>query len=197
MTAVPVVRVTLPWLEEEKADDKGIRGWITSSVKSRALAMAKKKNLHLQLHLAMVGGSHVRCWVFLATRPVQHWFLPSMASSRLYKRYLQLFNQWPLDVTKGRHRDLGQHLRDRVAVAFDKGEATTISDVAKCEAVLASLERIANDTYFLPEDRKIATSTGLSSDVCSLLTSEEGLKQLAEGKVDFLSAVKEGKKSDQ
>lgn len=117
-------------------------------------------------------------------------FTRLMASSRLYKRYLQLVNQWPLDPSKGATRDLGQHLRNRIAETFSKGEATEISDAAKCEAVLASLERIANDTYFLPGDRKIATSTGLSTAQCSMLTSEEGLEALKQGNREYLSAVK-------
>ena len=100
-----------------------------------------------------------------------------MSSSRLYKRYLQLLNQWPLDPSKGRERDLGQHLRNRIASAFKDGENTQVADVAKCEAILASLERIANDTYFLPNDAKIATASGLDPESAAYLTSQEAIEE--------------------
>lgn len=125
-----------------------------------------------------------------------------MSSSRLYKRYLKLLDQWPLDPSKGRQRDLGQHLRNRITSAFKDGENTEIPDVAKCEAIVSSLERIANDTYFLPNDAKIATATGMDPGSISLILSEEGMQMLEEAKqskilLPFTRKSKKSSSSDQ
>lgn len=110
-------------------------------------------------------------------------------ATRLYRRYLQLFNQWPLDPSKGRGRDLGQHIRNRVAITFSHGESTEIPDHGKCQDILSSLERIANDTYYLPSDAKISTSSGLTPESCSLLTSDQAQELMRSQEEDTIKLL--------
>ncbi|XP_015782411.1 ubiquinol-cytochrome-c reductase complex assembly factor 2 [Tetranychus urticae] len=65
--------------------------------------------------------------------------------SKLYRRYLNLVQAWPVDATKD-GRDFGQFLRKKTVTIFNQGELTTI-DERYWEPRILALERIARDVH--------------------------------------------------
>ena len=64
-----------------------------------------------------------------------------------YKKFVKLLEMWPLskNVLPG-SKDLGQHIRERVASEFQSGKAADIN-VAECDRIHDSLHRIATNSY--------------------------------------------------
>ncbi|KAJ8674100.1 hypothetical protein QAD02_005362 [Eretmocerus hayati] len=65
--------------------------------------------------------------------------------ANLYKQYMTLLKRWPVDELKP--QDLGQHIRDRVKIAFAKGENSKIDDRQRCQEYYESLNRITLNHY--------------------------------------------------
>lgn len=93
------------------------------------------------------------------------------------------------------YRDLGQHLRVQIKLAFAKGEASRIKDKNICEKNYESLDKLASDYYAkkYPTTFK-KTSTGLSLELCQLALSIEGQQALQRNKLGFYERVKESAK---
>lgn len=95
-----------------------------------------------------------------------------------YKKFVRLLEIWPADNSKF-GRDLGQHIRNKVAESFREGAATKLADVAECKKQFNALENIAKNKFqnqygikFLDD----TASTGLTLDECHLLMATESLQ---------------------
>ncbi|XP_049877631.1 probable methyltransferase-like protein 15 homolog [Pectinophora gossypiella] len=96
-----------------------------------------------------------------------------------YKKFIKLIAKWPLDNTKG-DRDLGKFIRDRVKVAFETSERQNL-DSELCNRQYTALNKIADNHYKNKYKRsKNSTSTGLSTEECNLILSNEVLAYLKE-----------------
>ncbi|CAK1583245.1 unnamed protein product [Parnassius mnemosyne] len=96
-----------------------------------------------------------------------------------YKKFTRLIAKWPLDSTKG-DRDLGKFIRDKVKAAFETTEKQNL-DSELCNRQYNSLNRIA-DNYYKNKYKRLRTSTatGLSTEECNLILSNEVLAYLKE-----------------
>lgn len=95
-----------------------------------------------------------------------------------YKQFLRLLESWPLDSSK-KGRDLGQHIREKIAEAFPTGETSKIN-VEECANVHASLKRLADNYYGDKFKRTHSSSaTGLTLEQCSGITSTEFLREVS------------------
>lgn len=107
-----------------------------------------------------------------------------MANS--YKKFLKLLELWPVDSSKA-GRDLGQHIREQVKVAFKAGEIN-VADEAECSRINASLKRLADNHYgqmYVRESK--VSSTGLSAEECGAALSNEFLEELNKSEKGFFS----------
>ena len=112
-----------------------------------------------------------------------------MAAHR-YKQFLRVIENWPLDATKGKQRDLGALLRDRFAAEFKQGELSEIRDPEKCNKMLTSLENIVNDRhkmYYRCDLEKGAL--GGDMETAHLAVSDEVLNSLKSQRSPLLSGV--------
>ena len=113
-----------------------------------------------------------------------------MASSR-YRKLLKLCESWPVDATKaGGGRDLGFHIRERVATGFKQGDATRI-DPVECDRIHDSLQRLATDHHRSKHPRTLSSSTasGMAVEDLRLATSTDGMKDLQKD-LSFLEKIK-------
>lgn len=99
-----------------------------------------------------------------------------MASS-LYKRWLKLFEVWPIDATKT-GRDLGEHIRKKVLGAYKHGETTTIENLAECEKDFASLQRLSRNIYANKYPTKLTGASYLTVEECRDVVSSSNLKRM-------------------
>jgi hypothetical protein len=84
-------------------------------------------------------------------------------------------------------RDLGQHIREQIKVAFRTGEIYP-SDEDECNRIHASLKRLAENEYSQMYPRKSnSCASGLSSDQCHSLLSTEFLEELKKSERGFFS----------
>lgn len=108
-----------------------------------------------------------------------------MTTAQLYRRYMKLCQEWGTDPTKT-GRDLGEHIRQSVAAAFQRGESSSLSDFSsgigspttleECSLKLESLERLAANKYYRPSDADLPTSTGGTKEEVRAMISNEGLE---------------------
>ncbi|XP_032819188.1 ubiquinol-cytochrome c reductase complex assembly factor 2 [Petromyzon marinus] len=100
-----------------------------------------------------------------------------MAATR-YRLFLRLCEEWRLEPSK-RGRDLGEHLRARVAAAFREGEHTQIADPEKCDQMYESLVRM-NTNYFQKKypRRQNTSFTGMTAEDCRLILSTDNLEAM-------------------
>jgi nucleoid factor 1 len=97
--------------------------------------------------------------------------------ANLYKNYLKLLKQWPLDPSKP-GRDLGEYLRKEVGLAFRSGDSFR-GDVTDCMRKYDSLKRLADNHYCNKYKRLIqSTASGLSLQNCTSVLSKESLEIL-------------------
>ena len=95
----------------------------------------------------------------------------------LYRRFLRLFQDWPLDKTKV-GRDLGAQIRKSVADAFPQGENSQV-DAKYWEASLKSMSRLTANYHKNNYPRlKENNCTGLTAEECQLVLSTETLEML-------------------
>jgi len=96
-----------------------------------------------------------------------------MAATR-YRKFLQLCERWPIDETKT-DRDLGMYIRQRVAAAFQQGDASSVPDEQSCDRTYEALNRIATDDARRQYPRlKDSNVTGLTAEECQQVSSTEG-----------------------
>ncbi|XP_043258127.1 ubiquinol-cytochrome-c reductase complex assembly factor 2 [Colletes gigas] len=92
-----------------------------------------------------------------------------------YRNYMRLLESWPLDKLKP-GRDLSQHIRDQVKLAFTKGETSQL-DKEVCDRYYMSLKRITSNYYGQMYTRTHTSSaSGLSKEQCNLALSPEMLE---------------------
>lgn len=97
--------------------------------------------------------------------------------ANLYKNYLKLLKQWPLDPSKA-GRDLGEHIRKEVGAAFSSGDSFR-GDTTKCMKKYESLKRLADNHYCNKYKRSIQSSaSGLTVEHCTSVLSKESLEIL-------------------
>ncbi|KAK2587645.1 hypothetical protein KPH14_003768 [Odynerus spinipes] len=102
-----------------------------------------------------------------------------------YKNYMKLLQSWPLDKSKP-GRDISQHIRDQVKIAFSKGDASQV-DQEQCNRYYASLKRIASNHYGQRYKRTLtSTASGLTVEQCNLALSPEMQEFLKEEERNFL-----------
>ncbi|XP_076166531.1 ubiquinol-cytochrome c reductase complex assembly factor 2-like [Ptiloglossa arizonensis] len=93
-----------------------------------------------------------------------------------YKNYLQLLKCWPLDKSKV-GRDLGEHIRDRVKLAFIKCEVYSQVDQEQCDRYYLSLKRIVSNQYGQTyAHSRNSSATGLNREQCNLLLTPDMLE---------------------
>ncbi|XP_050685253.1 probable methyltransferase-like protein 15 homolog isoform X2 [Leptidea sinapis] len=92
-----------------------------------------------------------------------------------YKKFTRLIAKWPLDPTKG-ERDLGLLIRNKVKLAFDSQNTQTLN-TETCTKHYNSLNKLADNFYRNKYKRtKHSTGTGLSTEECKILLSNEALE---------------------
>lgn len=87
------------------------------------------------------------------------------------------------------YRDLGKFIRDKVKVAF---EATNKQDLDSelCGKQYTALNKLADNHYKNKYKRKhSSTATGLSTEECNLILSDEVLDYLKEENKGFFSKI--------
>lgn len=105
-----------------------------------------------------------------------------------YKRFTKLIAKWPLDATKG-DRDLGKFIRDKVKVAFETSEKENL-DTEFCNKQYNSLNKLADNHYKNKYKRASnSTATGLSTEECNLILSDEVLHYLKEENKGFFRKI--------
>ena len=104
-----------------------------------------------------------------------------------YKKFLKLLEMWPIDESKVLgDRDLGKFLRKQVAMAFNKGETTTLEDEAACDQAYDSLYKIATDHHRQKHGKsRISTASKCSLEELKILNSSEGLMSAKDEKPGF------------
>lgn len=76
-------------------------------------------------------------------------------------------------------RDLGQHIRDQVKIAFAKGEAASQPDLEQCDRYYSSLKRISSNHYGQIYKRSLlSTASGLNREQCNLALTPEMIDYL-------------------
>lgn len=104
-----------------------------------------------------------------------------------YKKFTKLIAKWPLDSTKG-ERDLGKFIRDKVKTAFETDKRKLDSDL--CNKQYTSLNKLADNHYKNKYKRtNKSTATGLSTEECNLILSEQVLAYLKEENKGFFSKI--------
>lgn len=84
-------------------------------------------------------------------------------------------------------RDLAQHIRDQLKLAFAKGEASEVNR-EQCDRYYMSLKRISSNHYGQIYNRTLSsTATGLTKDQCNLLLTPEALDYYSEDKRGFFN----------
>ncbi|KPI95275.1 Uncharacterized protein C6orf125 [Papilio xuthus] len=105
-----------------------------------------------------------------------------------YKKFTRLIAKWPLDSTKG-DRDLGKFIRDKVKAAFETSQTQNL-DTDLCNRQYNSLNRLADNYYKNKYKRlKTSTATGLNTEECNLMLSNEVLTYLKEENKGFFKKI--------
>ncbi|CAG4984172.1 unnamed protein product [Colias eurytheme] len=105
-----------------------------------------------------------------------------------YKRFTKLIAKWPLDTSKG-ERDLGKLIRDKVKSAFES-PANQALDSEVCTQQYASLNKLADNYYKNKYKRtRHSSATGLNSEECNLVLSNEVLDYLKEENKGFFQKI--------
>lgn len=97
-----------------------------------------------------------------------------------YKSFMKLLESWPLDKSKA-GRDLGQHIRDQLKIAFAKGDVASQPNPEQCNRYYSSLKRISSNHYGQLYKRSLlSTASGLNREQCNLALTPEMLDYLKE-----------------
>lgn len=98
-------------------------------------------------------------------------------------------------------RDLSQHIRDQIKIAFSKGEAQNRVDQEQCNRYLNSLKRLSANQYAnLYPRNSTSTASGLTHDQCNLALTPELQEHFEEEDQSYLrklmKKVKRANKDD-
>lgn len=105
-----------------------------------------------------------------------------------YKKFTRLIAKWPVDPSKG-ERDLGKFIRDKVKAAFESSERQNL-DSELCTRQYNALNKIAENHYRNKYKRTHnSTATGLSTEECNVILSNEVLEYLKEENKGFFSKI--------
>ncbi|CAK1553331.1 unnamed protein product [Leptosia nina] len=105
-----------------------------------------------------------------------------------YKKFTKLIAKWPLDLSKG-DRDLGKIIRDKVKAAFETSNSQKLNSES-CNQYYNSLNRLADNHYKNKYKRKLHSSaTGLSTEECNVVLSNEVLEYLKEENKSFFQKI--------
>lgn len=105
-----------------------------------------------------------------------------------YKKFTKLIAKWPVDSSKG-ERDLGKFIREKVKAAFETADKQNL-DSELCNRQYNSLNKIADNYYKNKYKRtKSSTATGLSTEECNLILSNEVLNYLKEENKGFFRKI--------
>lgn len=86
-------------------------------------------------------------------------------------------------------RDLGRLIRDKVKKAFESSERQNL-DSELCTQQYNSLNKLADNHYNNKYKRTLnSTATGLSTEECNLILSDDCLEYLKEENKGFLSKI--------
>ncbi|XP_051154439.1 ubiquinol-cytochrome-c reductase complex assembly factor 2 [Leptopilina boulardi] len=106
-----------------------------------------------------------------------------------YRNFLKLLENWPLDISKA-GRDLSQHIRDQIQIAFSKGDVPQVNQ-DQCNRYYASLKRLSLNEYGNRYKRKFeSTASGLTHDQCNIALTPELLSEFQEEDLSFLQKIK-------
>lgn len=106
-----------------------------------------------------------------------------------YKNFLRLLENWPLENSKI-GRDLSQHIRDQIKIAFAKGDIPRANQ-DQCNRYYESLTRLSINKYGNRYKRKFdTTATGLTHDQCNLALTPEFLEALHEEETTYFQRIK-------
>lgn len=105
-------------------------------------------------------------------------------AQRLFRAYISLFKDWPIDATKS-GRCLGEHLRGRFNKEFSRGELSENIDEASWTKMLKDLRPIADNVYAAKYSRMRSTGAlNLSKDQCKLTMSNAAMKFMSDNKLE-------------
>lgn len=103
-------------------------------------------------------------------------------ANQLFKEFIVLFKNWPLDLTK-RGRCFGEQIRKHFSQEFKKGELSDNIDVKYWTKTLKDLRAISENEFFNKYPRRKATGAlGLGREQCKITLSNDALKIMAERK---------------
>lgn len=87
------------------------------------------------------------------------------------------------------YRDLGEHIRKQVGIAFSSGDSFR-GDASLCLKKYESLKRLVDDHYNKKYKCSIQTSaSGLSAQNCSVVLSKESLGLLQKKNENFVKSI--------
>ncbi|CAF4797327.1 unnamed protein product [Pieris macdunnoughi] len=105
-----------------------------------------------------------------------------------YKRFTRLIAKWPVDSNKG-DRDLGKLIRDTVKRAFELSNSQDLNSEF-CNQQYNSLNKLA-DNYYKKKYKRIrqSSATGLNTEECNIILSNEVLDYLKEENKSFFHKI--------
>jgi hypothetical protein len=93
------------------------------------------------------------------------------------------------------YRDIGEHIRRKVAISFTHGEASKV-DIQQWSKFIEHLGNIANNKSLIKHPRTLkSTATGLSVEDCKEIVSTDFLR-CVQGRVSFKNLPISTKKAD-
>lgn len=102
-----------------------------------------------------------------------------MSTKELYRRFVQLCERWPKDLTKS-GRDYGEKMRVQLSEHFPHGELGIVKEPKKLAQTLDALERLANNNYYNENPLKRTTASGLDISALRESISNQGIAALME-----------------
>jgi nucleoid factor 1 len=100
-----------------------------------------------------------------------------MSSQQIFRDFLILFKNWPVDTLKT-GRCLGELIRRQFSQDFKNGELTENVYTVRWSKILADLKPIANNEFLKKYPRtKEVGAMGISIDACRVVVSNDGIKE--------------------
>nr|CAH0098163.1 unnamed protein product [Daphnia galeata] len=114
-------------------------------------------------------------------------------STNVFRNVTLLLSKWPLDASK-KGRDIGEHIRQKVANSFTHGEASKV-DIPQWSKFIEHLGNIANNKSLIKHPRTLkSTATGLSVEDCKQIVSTDFLR-CVQGQESFKNLSSSTKKN--
>lgn len=102
-----------------------------------------------------------------------------MSSKQLYKRFLDVVENWTVDQTK-HGRDYAVILRHQFVKTFSQAGNSPVPDPVELERKIIALEKIAGNKFYNETPKKRSSSTGLEIWACTESVSTDSLEQFRE-----------------